>query len=190
MKKKILYSILFVLVIFLVGCQKEDKDEIKRIENLINNPNANVNKIDPNMRLGFLWFYIPKDEYTYRPDLRGLAYDEEEKKVYIKGDYDNNPSDVISIVVYSINNGKGVKQYTDEINANFTQKDVFYTMKNNENIIEIYARENYVIGNDTNYAYMLDKAGTIYVVNIKGPNAKSSEISKLARDIHSSLLFK
>ena len=190
MKKKLLYSLLFISFIFIVGCQKEDPEEIKRIENLINNPpTEEPRKTEPNMKLGLLWFYVPKSEYTYRPDLRGLAYTEDEKKVFIKGDYETDPDNVISIVVYAQNLGKGAKQYTDEINSRFTEKDVFYTMKKNDKIVEIYARENYVIGNNTNYAYMVDKDGLIYVVNIKGPNSKSSEISKLASDIHSSLLF-
>ena len=190
MKKKILYCLLFVCVIFLVGCQKEDKKEQERIENLINNPpTEEPRKAEPNMKVGVLWFYVPKSEYTYRPDLRGLIYTEDEKKVFMKGDYDNDPDNVISLVVSSENLGKGAKQYTDEINAKFTEQDVFYTMKKNDKIIEIYARENYVIGNNVNYAYILDKDGLIYVVNIRGPKEKATEISKLASDIHSSLLF-
>ena len=188
MKKKILYCLFaFIIVFSLIGCGK--KEEPKKEEKKQEEKKDEVRAIEPNMKLGSLWFYIPKKEYAYRADLRGLAYSEEEKKVFIKGDYESDPDNVISIVVYVQNIGKGAKQYTDEINANFTEKDVFYTIKKNSKISEIYARENYVIGNKVNYAYMVDRAGFIYVVNIVGPNAKVEEISKLAADIHSSLLF-
>ncbi len=187
MKKKILYSLItFVLVFSLIGCGK--KEEPKKEEQKQEQEETS-RLAEPNMKVGLLWFYVPKKEFTYRDDLRGYIYTEDQKKVFIKGDYENDPDNVISIVVYSENVGKGEKQYTDEINAKFTEKDVFYTMKKNSKIIEIYARENYVIGNNVNYAYIVDKAGLIYVINIRGPKDKSSEISKLATDIHSSLLF-
>ena len=190
MKKRVLFSLLIIVFAFaLIGCEKEDKEEINRIQDLINNPQAETRKTEPNMKLGVLWFYVPKSEFTYRPDLRGLAYSEDEKKVFLEGDYENDPDNVISIVVYSSNMGMGANQYTNQINSNFTDQDVKYVMKKNDNIIEIYAREAYVIGNNVNYAYNVDKAGLIYVVNIKGPNTKFDEISKLAIDIHSSLLF-
>ena len=67
----------------------------------------------------------------------------------------------------------------------FAEEDI----KSNELITEIYARENYVIGNAVNYAYILDKEGYIHILNIKGPNDKADEIAKIVYDVFYSLKF-
>ena len=181
MKKRILFLIIGVLL--LTGCRLNVK-----INATNNNTNTQKNNVEVNASVGYLYFYAPKD-YTYRSDLRGLAYREDEKKVYIKGDYENDPDNVIVIVIHVENMNKGAKQYADEINNKLSESDVKYVMKSNGQITEIYARENYVIGNNVNYAYITDQAGYIHIVNIKGPKDKSDEIANVVNEIYSSLKY-
>ena len=112
-----------------------------------------------------------------------------QKKVFVKGDYYNDPDNAIYLVVYTINADQGSKQYTDALNEKFTDEDIKYTIKSNGIIMEIYARENYVINNNINYAYIMDKAGYIHVVNIIGPKDKEDDISKLVAQTFLSLTF-
>lgn len=199
MKKKVLCCLFVLLMVLMVGCSKkeETKNEVTPSPTIIptekptpiSTPESINGQVEANKKLNLLRFYIPANDYKYRVDLKGLAYTEDEKKVFIKGDYENDPDNVITVIAYTSNVGKGAKQFTDDINAQLSKKDVLYTLKKNDHIIEIYARENYVIGNKTNYAYVLDKAGLVYIVNITGPKDKSDEINKLATDIHLSLLF-
>ena len=177
MKKKIIVSLLLILLLTGCGCS------IKT-----NTKNDKPYHLPTSTSVGYLYYYVPAD-FTYRPDLRGFLYNENEKKVYMKGDYENDPDNVISMVVHVENMNKSAKQYAGEINEKLSDIDVKYTIKSNELITEIYARENYVIGNAVNYAYILDKEGYIHILNIKGPKDKADEIAKIVYDIYYSLKF-
>ena len=182
MRKVFILSLLLIVFLFaLVGCSTKT-EETKSGEK------QEILEIATNTFVGYLKYYVPED-FTYRADLRGLAYSEDLKKVHIKGDYESDPDNVISVVAYVSNEGKGAKQYTDEINEKLSDEDVKYEIKPNGKIIEIYARENYEINGKVNYAYIADKYEEIYVVNIVGPKEKAEEISQLANEIYSSLHF-
>ncbi len=190
MKKKILCSILVFIVLFMIiGCSKKDEPVKEQEEKKVTStPTIKSTNIEPNARVGYLRFYAPSD-YTYRSDLRGLAYSESEKKVYIKGNYESNPNSVIYLISALEFSGKDVNEYVNEINAKLTDNDVKFTLKTNEKKQEIYVRENYVIGNNVNYAYILCKSGDIYVVNIKGPQVEKDEITKTATNVYNSLFI-
>ena len=178
MKRKLLV-IAFVLFMFLVvGCGNNVNIE----------PNNEKVNVIGNTTVGYLKYYVP-DDYTYRPDLRGLANSEQEKKVHMKGDYDNDPSNVIVLIVNAANVNMGSSQYVGNINEKLSDEDIKYTIKPNGKIIEIYAREDYVINNKVNYAYIMDYAGYLHVVNIQGPEDKKEEITKLAKEVYASLEF-
>ena len=186
MKKKILLSIITFVLLFAVGCSSNEKEETGgNVFNLTPTPTI---EIEPNTRVGYLRFYAPTD-YTYRPDLRGLAYDESQKKVYLNGDYENNPNSVIYLITALELQNKDVKEYIDEVNTRLTEDDIRFSLKTNSKNQEVYAREDYLIGDNINYAYILGKSGDIYVIYIKGPKEKSLEISKLAYDVYNSLFI-
>ena len=175
--KKVFLSFLSIISILLItGCGskeiKENKEEVKQVE--------------PNTKVGYLNFYAPLD-FDYRKDLKGLLYSENEKKVYIKGDYENDFDNVIYLISVVEKQNMGGKQYIDSVNSRLSENDVKFVLKSNGKIIEIYSRENYVIGTNVNYAYITEKDGYIHTVNIKGPKDKSDEISKIANDIYLSL---
>ena len=149
MKKKILFSFLIILmVIVLVGCgKKEDKEPIVTPTST---PTPAPTPIEGNTRVGYLRFYAPSD-YTYRADLRGLAYGENEKKVYIKGDYENNVTGVIYLISALEFSNKDVKEYIDSVNTKLTDNDVKFSLQTNSKNQEVYVRENYVINGMVNY---------------------------------------
>ena len=187
MKKKIVLSIItFILLFAVVGCSSNENKSQGKDGNVVNNIPTATPEIEPNTSVGYLRFYAPTD-YAYRADLRGLAYDENQKKVYINGDYENEPNNVIYLITALEFQNKDVKEYVDEVNTRLTEDDVKLSLKTNTKNQEIYARENYLIGENINYAYLIGKSGDIYVVNIKGPKEKSLEISKLANDVFNSL---
>ncbi len=186
MKKKLLYILLvFLLIINVVGCSSKDEESINNLEE---EEKADLNKepdiVQFNTQFGLLLFYVPKDEFQNRNDLNV----KEDEIVFIKGDYDNNPENVISITVNKKNVKKEAKEYADNLNSKINN-DIKYVAKQNYRIIEIYARENYVIDNNVNYEYIIDYNGVIYIVNINGPKKMQKEISKIASDVHSSLVF-
>ena len=185
MKKKVLLSVIvFICVFMLVGCSSKDG---KKEEIVVTNTPTPQEK-EGNTKVGYLRFYAPID-YTYRPDLRGLMYAESEKKVYIKGDYENDSSNAIYLIAYVETMNKTAQEYVNEINNKLSDQDVKYIMKSSNKMNEIYVRENYVINGAVNYAYIIGKSGDIYVVNIKGPQDKDNEILELANDVFESLFI-
>ena len=182
MKKKLfIIFVLFISLFMISGCsQKNEKSS--------ENNTSKEESVEPNNTVGYLKFYVP-DDFQYDPDLRGLAYAENEKKVFIKGDYYSDPYNVVSLVVYVNNAGMGAKAYADSINENLTDEDVKYSLKSNNKITEIYAREDYVIGDEVNYAYIMDYGGYIHIVNIRGPKDKKDEMVVLLKKLFPSLVF-
>lgn len=188
MQKKILISLLTIVCILgISGCSnKTDTPSNDVVPTKVPTPTPTPADVEGNTRVAYLLFYAPND-YTYRPDLRGLAYDENNKKVYIKGDYENDSANVIYIITALEFQNKNVDQYIEEVNTKLADKDVKFVLKNNSKNTKVYARESYVIGNNINYAYILGKSGDIYVVNVKGPQDKTSEIAELASNVFKSL---
>ena len=172
MKKTVAGILIIVALLFvLTGCgSEEEKKDI----------------IEANEKVGVLSFYVP-EEFSYRKDLRGLMYDESQKKVFVNGDYNNDPDNTIVLVAYYETIGKDAKQYTDEINAKLSNTEIKYEIKSNGKITDIYAREKYKSGKKTNYAYILDKDEKVYVVNVVGPKDKAEQIAIYARKVFSSL---
>ena len=171
MKKKFVFSLLILMCFLLVGCQTNTSSK---------------EVIEGNSWVRKLRFYAPTD-FTYRADLRGLAYSEADKKVFLKGDYENNPTEVIYLISALEFVNKDVKEYIDSVNTKLSDNDVKYVIKTNFQSQEIYARENYVINGVINYAYILGKEGNVYVVIVKGPQDKDSEIMKVAEKVFESL---
>lgn len=185
MKNKFICVLLTVMFFILVGCDKKDE----KIQNtVISTPTNNVTSVEPNAKVVYLRFYAPMN-YTYRPDLRGLAYSEEEKKVYINGDYENDPNSVIYLIVAKEYQNKDISEFVNEVNNKLSDNDVKFGMRKNSKKQEVYARENYTINGIINYAYLVGKSGDIYVVNIKGPQDKQQEIDQLAKNVYDSLLI-
>ncbi len=179
MKNKFIIITLAIIMCFsLAACSNKEKDNT--------NTSTKATEIEGNTQVGYLRFYVPSD-YTYRTDLRGLAYSESQKKVYIKGDYENNPNGVIYLISALEYTNTDVKEFVDKVNNNLSDNDIKFTLKTNSKKQEVYARENYIISGNLNYAYIVGLNGDVYVVNVKGPQDKSSEITALATNVFESL---
>ena len=176
MKTKVLLClVLFTIMILMVGCS--NKNDYYQGKN---------SQIESNTSVGYLKFYAPSD-FSYNDDLRGLAYTESQKKVYVKGDYSSDPYNVIYLIGVLEYQNRDVKDYIDEINNKLPEKDVKYVLKTNNKNQVVYARENYIVAGNINYTYILGKRGDIYVVIVRGPQDKRNEIEAVIGDIYNSL---
>lgn len=180
MKKKILlFLLMFVALFTITGCGSGSNNEEQE------------ETVTANTRVGYLNFYAPED-YNYNPELRGLIYSENERKIYSKGDV-NDYSDVIFVDVYVDSFTGSLKEYVETVNNKLSDKDVKFTLKSNKSISELYAREDYTLTKNgverVNYAYLVAQEKYIHAVSINGPKTKSDEVKTLARKIGSSLKF-
>lgn len=177
MKSKLLKIILILLfVCSMYGCNKKESNiEIS-------------NSVKPNQKVGLLNYYVDKN-YEYKPELRGMLYTENDRKIFINGDI-NDPNDVIVIDTMSSFLSQGMKEYINSINKKITDEEIKYSLER-ENGLEIYKRENYItVNNDieiVNYSYMINIDSYNHIINIYGPKTKSEEINKIVNDLLLSL---
>lgn len=169
MKRKFLLLIIITIFV-LTGCGN------KNTKNVANNSVGDLN------------FFVPTN-YEYREELKGLAYTENEKKVFVKGIFDDF-NDAIFINVYTIKSDDSLKKYIETLSSG---DDVEFSLNSNNNISDIYSRENY-FGKQHGvdivlYMYICKKDNYIYMVNISGPKTKNDEVSNTAYDVYSSLTF-
>ena len=182
MKKTISYIFIVLLLvtdlITLAGCS----DETQNFDNQIDD------RIEENsyITVGKLNFYVP-DDFTYRKDLSSTENIEDEKKIFVSGDYENDPDDTITIVAYTLQLDKTAKQYTDEINEKLGDVGVKYLPKTNDKLDEIYAREDYEVRSTLNYSYIIDSENVFYIVDISGPIDKESTLREIANKVFVSL---
>ena len=166
MKKSLFIVLVCSLLLIVVGCG------IKRME--------------PNIKFGWIKVYVP-DEFTYRPDLRGLIYSEDERQIYIKGDpYDRSEAVIIELLKQTSN--FTLSEYIENTNKNLTIK---YNQINKEP--QIYLREKYEghSGNTTiySYTYMTTYNSIIYQITISGPQEKEKELDNLRETVLYSLII-
>ncbi|MBP5684702.1 MAG: hypothetical protein J6X02_05560, partial [Bacilli bacterium] len=98
--KKYLYVSLLIGLLFIVGCG----NSIKRME-----PNITFNNIK---------VYVPS-EYAYSPELRGLIYSENERKLFIKGDYRDRSEAIIIELLKTVMNSN-FDSYVETLNNNIS----------------------------------------------------------------------
>ena len=175
MKKIILSILLMGLMIAMTGCGEvakpaENKEEI----------------VETNTKFGWSKLYVPED-FTYRPDLRGLIYSEDERKLYIKGDSEDRSTAVIIDLMQEETNLYFV-QYIDKLNDNIT--DIKYRLIQ-EKPVQLFAREKYEgKSGDTiiyNYTYIAEYNSYIYKYTISGPQSKEEELNLLKEKLVKSL---
>ena len=180
MKKLFIGLLTLLLVISFTGCGTKKNEANK------NSKKPSIREVEGNTRVGALLYYVPKD-YKYRPDLRGLIYSENEKKVHVYGDYENDPNNCIYLIAVVENKRMELFEYAQSVNGKLSDDDVKFTLKMNSKKSELFAREKFVYKEQINYDYLLGYAGDIYTVNIRGPKDKETEMKSLARDLYNSL---
>ncbi len=181
MKKKVFLSLLIIISIFMVtGCGKKEEQPQEE-------PQEEVPQVKVNQELGWIQYYIP-DDFTYQPDLRGLAYTDNDRKIYTKGDYENR-NDVIIVDVTRQDLDADFDSYIYKINS-FITGDNVYT-KTSE-YPAIYSRERYEGKVDDvvvyNYTYLTWYENFVYNISISGPTGKDFELGTLKTDILDTLV--
>ena len=181
MKKLLIGLLTLLLVISFTGCGTK-----KNEANTNDNNKKSIREVEGNTRVGALLYYVP-GTYKYMPELRGLIYNENEKKVHVYGDYENDKDNCIYLIAVAENKRMELFEYAQSVNSKLSDDDIKFSVKMNSKKSEIFAREKYVINGKINYAYILGYAGDIYTVNIQGPKDKETEMKSLARDLYNSL---
>ena len=175
--KKIFLTLLIVVTLFLTGCNNKKENTN---ENGNNNETKRRTHEIANTDIGYIQFYVPWD-FDYKPELRGLMYNENERKIYTKYD-----KDTIYIDAYIESYEGSVEKYIEEVNSKLTSKDVAYKFIY-FNTTEIYGRENYSSTKNgvemLNFSYVCNVGGYSHIISIWGPKSKSSEIQEISKDV-------
>ena len=189
MKKKALLSLLLILSLFLItGCGKKKEEPVAQPDP---EPEPIVEpQITANQELGWLQYYVP-EEYTYQPDLKGLAYEENDRKIYTKGDYnDRNDVIIIDVVKIELSDSIVFDDYVTNINNYITSDNKYIKTSDTP---AIYAREKYEgKANDVlvyNYTYLTWYNGYVYNLTISGPISRDDEMYTLKMDILDNLII-
>ena len=165
--KKYLYVSLLIGLLFIVGCG----NSIKRME-----PNITFNNIK---------VYVPS-EYAYSPELRGLIYSENERKLFIKGDYRDRSEAIIIELLKTVMNSN-FDSYVETLNNNIST--VKYKKIQEEP--KMYLREKYEgKSGDTiiySYTYLTSYNNILYSITVSGPQAKEKELNELRTTVLYSL---
>lgn len=176
--KKILFSLLIIISVVLTGCEitykekepakKEDKKEEK--------------KLYANRKIGGVYYYVPLD-FTYHPELRGLIYDEDSRKIFIKGDVNDRSE---AVIIDAIIEGKydDFDAHIKDLNDKIKDGTKYVLVKENP---KIYGREKFKgkSGETTiyNYTYLAYYNGYLYSITVSGPESKESELNTLKTNI-------
>ena len=167
MKKKIISCLFILLTLFAItGCASR-KEETKEPS------------VVANTKFGWSKVYVP-NEYAYRPDLRGLIYSEDERKLFIKGDpYDRSDAIIIDLMMEEYNDY--IENYVNAKNSSIKDDNTYKLIK--EKPAKLFAREKYEgQSGDTviyNYTYISKYNDYIYLYTISGPKSKESELNTL-----------
>ena len=169
MKKKII-SCLFILLalISITGCasKKEEKESKK-------------DSVVANTKFGWSKVYIPVG-YIYRPDLRGLIYTEDQRKLFIMGEPDDRSEAIIIDLIMEEYNDY-IENYVNTKNSSIKDDNTYKLIK--EKPAKLFAREKYEgKSGDTviyNYTYISKYYDYIYLYTISGPKSKESELNTL-----------
>lgn len=189
MKKKALLSLLLILSLFLItGCGKKKEEPAPQPEP-DPEPVVETPQIAANQELGWLQYYVP-EEYTYQPDLRGLAYEENDRKIYTKGNYyDRNDVIIIDVVKIELSDSITFDEYVGSVNNYITGDNKYIKTSATP---AIYAREKYEgKANDVlvyNYTYLTWYNGYVYNLTISGPISRDDEMYTLKMDILDNLI--
>lgn len=194
-KKKILILLLLITIVglfILTGCDNSSKNvNEKNVEEVQKNEEAKI----PNTQVKDLKYYIPSEFKNYK-DLIGIAYSQDTRKIFVKGNA-SDLNDAIYVDVYTNVSSQGLTNYIENVNKNLSDQDVKISFGKDiildKGTTSVFSRENFVLkkdGNETlNFAYFTYKDGYIYTINIHGPNSKSEEIKTLAKEVLSSIKF-
>lgn len=173
-EKIILSLVLLISVVFIAGC------------NINVNVNKNTNddntpKLVANTKFNAIKMYIPI-EYDYKPDLRGLAYTADERKLFIKGEpTDRSEAIIVDLIKQKLEGS--LSDYVEKVNKNLT--DVKYAKLKDEPLI--YVREKYQgKSGETiiyNYTYFVSYDGYLYMITVSGPQSKEAELNTLKGNI-------
>ena len=147
--------------------------------------------VEPNQRVGELNYYVPSD-YIYNPDLRGLVYTEDERKIYSSTDMDI-VNDVIYIDAFVSSINTTIESYIENVNTNnLSDTDVKFILTNNQKI-DVYERAGYIFVKDNveriNYAYITYKNNKLYTVTLSGPRTMEEDVKSIAQTLLASLSF-
>lgn len=178
MKKKILLTLFIILsILTLSACGKKQNDSIV--------------DITPNQMVGELNYYVPVD-YLYNPELRGMIYTENERKIYSSTDM-NDTAEVIYIDAFVSPINVTFEEYIENVNTNNLSADDIKFNSTSNNKINVYERAGYIFVKENverlNYAYITYKNNNIYTITLSGPRTKEESITSLAKEIFSSLSF-
>ena len=180
MKKIILSVVLIVSALFITGCEI----------NINVNDNTNDNntpKLVANTKFNAIKMYIPI-EYDYKPDLRGLAYSADERKLFIKGEAtDRSEAMIVDLIKQKLEGS--LSDYVEKINKNLP--DVKYTKLKDEPLV--YVREKYQGKSGKtiiyNYTYFVSHEGNLYMITVSGPQSKEAELNTLRGNILDTLII-
>ena len=183
MKKKLLLSLLLVLSLFIfIGCSKEETNNGEE-----GNGSANKETVEANFKFGWVRLYMPSSGYEYRPDLRGLIYTEDQRKLYIKGD-PNDRSEAIIIDLMQEQYNDYLENYINAKNANLG--DDGWKLKSEKP--KYFAREKYEgKSGDTviyNYTYITKFNDYVYTITVSGPQKYENDLNDLTSKIKKSLI--
>ena len=179
MIKKIVLSLLIALSLFIVtGCEK-----VKENNGSINNatPTPTATPVTANIAFGSIKSYVPTD-FEYRPDLRGLIYSENERKLYIKGNpEDRSEAIIVDLMKQAISDD--LDTYVERVNKNL--KDVYYVKIKDKPLV--YIREKYQgKSGDTiiyNYTYFCEYRNYLYTITISGPQKSETDLNTIKDNI-------
>ena len=178
MKKKIVLSLLVIVMILgVTGCGKKKEEEKKE----------EIPQIVANQELGWIKYYVPTD-FVYQPDLKGLAYTDNDRKIYTKGDYkDRNSVIIIDVIKQELN--ENLDDYIIKLNNNITGSQYIKT----SDTPVIYSRERYEgKANEIviyNYTYLAVYNGSLYNITVSGPLSSDDELYSLKSNILNTLVI-
>lgn len=187
MKKIIIYSgislVLIVGLFLLTGCGEEKS---ATSQNTSSTPTPTKVAVQPNTTMGYIKIYVPSD-FTYRPDLRGLIYTENQRKLFVKGDpNDRSTAVIIDITAEEFNTHRDV--YINKKNENIKDGNT-YKLKSEKPVLYFRDKFEGKSGNTViyNYSYIVLYENTAYNIIVSGPSTAETELLKLKDDIKASL---
>ena len=172
MKKYLLGLLSILLIITITGCG-----------------NSLFKEKEANVKIGAIKLYVP-EELKYSPELRGLIYEESERKLFIKGDaYDRSEAIIVDITLNPTT--MSFSDYVERLNKNLSDNDVKY-VRGSIGKMPAFKREKYTVTNTSGIElyysnYLIYENNITHQIIITGPKKMQKELDTMMDDIVNSI---